>query len=300
LLTKLLLPVVLLILIATGIGVFVVPFLLAALLFGAVMGKVAILEYLGQSVGRAFGTNVFFKPLAAFLVGVIILTLLYMVPVLGLITLGVTSLWGLGAVVMAVFTGVRREAPKRATFQPLANGLGAPVNVAAAAPLGSEQNVNLPPSSLATPGEGAAGSSPSASSPAPAAVSEALALPRASFWERMAAGFLDIILVSILSAVVGHMPLGFLIALAYFAGMWTWRGTTVGGIVLNLRVVRYDGKPMNFAVALVRALSAAFSIVVFFLGFLWIAWSQDKQGWHDKIAGTVVVRQPRGTPLLCI
>jgi uncharacterized RDD family membrane protein YckC len=82
--------------------------------------------------------------------------------------------------------------------------------------------------------------------------------------------------------------------------MWTWRGTTVGGIVLNLRVVRYDGKPMNFAVALVRALSAAFSIVVFFLGFLWIAWSQDKQGWHDKIAGTVVVRQPRGTPLLCI
>jgi uncharacterized RDD family membrane protein YckC len=300
LLTKLLLPVVLLILVATGIGVFVVPFLLAALLFGAVIGKVAILEYLGQSVGRAFGTNVFFKPLAAFLVGVIILTLLYMVPVLGLITLGVTSLWGLGAVVIAVFTGVRREAPKRPSFQPPANGLGAPVNVAAAAPLGSEQNVNLPPSSLATPGEGAAGSSPSASSPAPAAVSEALALPRASFWERMAAGFLDIILVSILSAVVGHMPLGFLIALAYFAGMWTWRGTTVGGIVLNLRVVRYDGKPMNFAVALVRALAAAFSIIVFFLGFLWIAWSQDKQGWHDKIAGTVVVRQPRGTPLLCI
>jgi uncharacterized RDD family membrane protein YckC len=90
------------------------------------------------------------------------------------------------------------------------------------------------------------------------------------------------------------------VILAYFAGMWTWRGTTVGGIVLNLRVVRYDGKPMNFAVALVRALGAAFSIMVFFLGFLWIAWSQDKQGWHDKIAGTVVVRQPRGTPLLCI
>jgi len=90
------------------------------------------------------------------------------------------------------------------------------------------------------------------------------------------------------------------VALAYFAGMWTWRGTTIGGIVLNLKVVRYDGQPMNFGVGLVRALAAAFSIVVLFLGFLWIAWSRDKQGWHDKIAGTVVIRLPRGTPLLCI
>jgi uncharacterized RDD family membrane protein YckC len=301
LLTKLLLPVVLLILVATGIGVFVVPFLLAALMFGAIIGKVAFLEYLGQSVGRAFGTTAFFKPLAAFLIGAIILTLLYMVPVLGLITLGVSAVWGLGAVVMAVFTGVRREAPTRPNSRPPANGSGAAMNVAAAAPLGAGENAGPAGSTMTAAEESASVPSPGAAPPgAPAAVSEALALPRASFWERMAAGFLDIILVSILSALVDHMPLGFLVALAYFAGMWTWRGTTVGGIVLNLRVVRYDGKPMNFAVALIRALAAGFSIIVFFLGFLWIAWSRDKQGWHDKIAGTVVVRQPRGMPLLCI
>ena len=116
----------------------------------------------------------------------------------------------------------------------------------------------------------------------------------------MGAGFLDIILISILGAIVGGPPWIFLVALAYFAGMWTWRGTTVGGIVLNLKVVRYDGQPLTFPVALVRALAAAFSIIVLFLGFLWIAWSRDKQGWHDKIAGTAVVRQPRGTPLLCL
>jgi uncharacterized RDD family membrane protein YckC len=52
-------------------------------------------------------------------------------------------------------------------------------------------------------------------------------------------------------------------------------------------------------VALVRGLGAAFSILVFFLGFLWIAWDRDKQGWHDKIAGTVVVRVPRGQSLVC-
>jgi uncharacterized RDD family membrane protein YckC len=51
---------------------------------------------------------------------------------------------------------------------------------------------------------------------------------------------------------------------------------------------------------LIRALAAAFSIVVLFLGILWIAWDPEKQGWHDKIAGTVVLKLPKGTPLLCL
>jgi uncharacterized RDD family membrane protein YckC len=89
------------------------------------------------------------------------------------------------------------------------------------------------------------------------------------------------------------------VALAYFAGMWAWKGTTVGGIVLNVKVARLDGQPVTFLVALVRGLGAAFSILVFLLGFLWIAWDRDKQGWHDKIAGTVVVRVPRGQSLVC-
>jgi uncharacterized RDD family membrane protein YckC len=92
----------------------------------------------------------------------------------------------------------------------------------------------------------------------------------------------------------------FLLALAYFAGLWTWRGTTVGGIVVNLKVVRADGQPMNLAAALVRALAAAFSVIVFFLGFLWILWDKERQGWHDKIAGTAVVRLPRGVPLVVV
>ena len=82
--------------------------------------------------------------------------------------------------------------------------------------------------------------------------------------------------------------------------MWTWKGTTVGGIVLGLKVVRMDGKPVTLAVGLVRALGGAFSIMVIFLGILWIAWDREKQGWHDKLAGTVVLKQPRGTPLVCL
>jgi uncharacterized RDD family membrane protein YckC len=82
--------------------------------------------------------------------------------------------------------------------------------------------------------------------------------------------------------------------------MWSWKGTTVGGIILNLKVVRLDNQPVTFVVALVRGLAAALSVIVLFLGFLWIAWDKDKQGWHDRIAGTVVVRQPRGTPLVVL
>ncbi len=141
-----------------------------------------------------------------------------------------------------------------------------------------------------------------------AAVPDALTLPRAGFWARMGAAFLDVVLVMLLTGLAVHAPLGrallpwsvFLVWLAYFAGMWAWRGTTIGGIVLNLKVVRFDGQPLTFPVALVRALMAAFSAVVLFLGFFWIAWSREKQAWHDKIAGTVVVRQPRDMPLICL
>jgi len=114
----------------------------------------------------------------------------------------------------------------------------------------------------------------------------------------MAAGFLDLALICLAAAWCG--PLFFLIALAYFSGMWAWKGTTVGGIVLNLQVVRVDGQPLNFLTALVRSLAAVFSVVVLFLGFFWIGWDRDKQGWHDKIAGTVVVRLPRAVSLVCV
>ena len=135
---------------------------------------------------------------------------------------------------------------------------------------------------------------------APAALPDAWSFPKASFWERMGAAFLDVVLVSILGGIVGGPPQAFLVALAYFAGMWAWKGTTVGGVVLGLKVARLDGQPITFMVALVRALAGAFSIMFLFLGILWIIWDKDKQGWHDRIAGTVVVKLPKAMPLLCL
>ena len=323
LLSKLLLPVVLLILAVTVLGIVVIPFVLAALFLGLLVGKVAILEWIGLKLGRHVGSSGITSPLAAFLLGALIITVLYLVPVLGLVTFGVISVWGLGCAVMAAFGGFRKEMPEKPTTPPAVAAAIPPIApvspifptaggtnpapdlvastaippvqpegaaTAAGTPGPELASTSLPPL-VAAPAAGAAGA-------AVASLPDAWAYPKASFWERMGAAFLDVVLVSILGSFVGGPPLGFLVALAYFAGMWAWKATTIGGIVLGLKVARLDGQPLTFVIALVRGLAAGFSVVVLFLGFLWIIWDKDKQGWHDRIAGTVVVKLPRGTPLV--
>jgi uncharacterized RDD family membrane protein YckC len=322
LLTKILVPVVVLILAITGIGLIVVPFLMAALFFGAVVGKVAVLEWLGLQIGQRFGSG-FQKPLVAFLIGTILLTLLYMVPILGLLTYTIFSVWGLGCAVTAAFSSMRREMPEKPTAPPPA--YGPPPVMAVAAPAPTASAPGIPPGVVPTgPTAGATGvpGNPPPATPQAQTVAGAppaalpvfppvLSCPRAGFWERMGAAFLDMVVVGFITGIV-HRPLVlllaflngppvfFIVALAYFAGLWAWKGTTIGGIVLRLQVVRHDGGPLTFLVALVRGLAAAFSAVVLFLGFFWIGWDREKQGWHDKIAGTVVVRLPRSAPLVCL
>ncbi|MBW8895733.1 MAG: RDD family protein [Acidobacteria bacterium] len=50
---------------------------------------------------------------------------------------------------------------------------------------------------------------------------------------------------------------------------------------------------MRFADALVRGLSSVFSVAALGIGCLWMLQDPEKQMWHDKIAGTLVVKVPR-------
>jgi uncharacterized RDD family membrane protein YckC len=297
LLTKLLVPFVYLILMATGIGLIVIPFIWVALLVCAIIGKVALLEWLGLKIGRNFGGG-FQKPLVGLLLGSIIITLLYLVPVVGFLTFVFLGVWGLGCGVTAVFSRLRRETPDKPV---------APVPPAAVTPVSPGSPDSPPvidPNASSISGTGATLEPPVAPGTAPLKTPpifpDVSSFPKAGLWERLCAAFLDIILIGILSGIAHVRPICLIVALAYFAGMWTWRGTTIGGIVLKLKVVRTDGRPLTFIVALVRGLAAAFSVIVFFLGFLWIAWDKDKQGWHDKIAGTEVVRLPHSSPLVVL
>jgi uncharacterized RDD family membrane protein YckC len=118
---------------------------------------------------------------------------------------------------------------------------------------------------------------------------------------------IDIVLVAIVSNIVcsflphflrPHVP-GFLIVIAaYGAVLWKLKGTTIGGIICGLRVIRVDGRELDWATALVRALSCFISLFVVGLGFIWIAIDDEKLSWHDKIAGTTVVLVRGSQPLV--
>jgi uncharacterized RDD family membrane protein YckC len=88
-----------------------------------------------------------------------------------------------------------------------------------------------------------------------------------------------------------------LVALVYHIAFWTWKQTTVGGIICQLRVIRIDGAPLRFAEAFIRGLSGIFSLVFAGIGFLWILRDPERQAWHDRIAGTFVVNVPRNWPI---
>ena len=134
----------------------------------------------------------------------------------------------------------------------------------------------------------------------PPAIAAAATLPRAGFWIRVAASLLDFLLVALavkmLPAILRpNLPL---VLAAYCVVFWTLKGTTIGGIVCNLKVVRLDDRPIDWVTAIVRALGAFLSFVVVGLGFIWVVFDDQKQSWHDKIAGTAIVIVPRGTPLV--
>ncbi len=115
----------------------------------------------------------------------------------------------------------------------------------------------------------------------------------------MAALLLDVLLVGFVMSVLHHVAhLQLLVLGVYGAVMWKLRGSTVGGIVFDLQVVRLDGRDMDWETAIVRALGCFLSLAVAGLGFMWIAFDAGNQAWHDKIAGTVVVRVPKGVPLV--
>src|SRR5207244_1572059 len=67
-------------------------------------------------------------------------------------------------------------------------------------------------------------------------------------------------------------------------------GQTAGMRILGIYIVRVDGKPFTLKLAALRHLIGyPLSMAAFFLGFLWMLWDPRQQGWHDKLAHTIVV-----------
>jgi uncharacterized RDD family membrane protein YckC len=77
--------------------------------------------------------------------------------------------------------------------------------------------------------------------------------------------------------------------MAYFTYFHGICGKTPGKMIFGLRVTRVNGEPLGLGTALLRWFCYGNSVFFFFLGFLWIIVDRKKQGFHDKIAETVVI-----------
>jgi uncharacterized RDD family membrane protein YckC/cytoskeletal protein CcmA (bactofilin family) len=274
LITALLTPVLVVLLCVTVIGIAAVPFVVIGLFCAGLFGKAVILAWIGWRITGRQPVGPKSHPAVAVLIGGAVVLFLYVIPVVGFLAYKLLGYLGLGAVVYTMILASRaRQAAKE--------GPGGPATDAAR------------PASAAPPAEPA----PAAPAPAPPPISAAL--PRAGFWRRMAALLLDVVLVGFLMSVLHHeYNLELVVLAAYGAVMWKTRGSTIGGIVFDLRVVRLDGRQIDWETAIIRALSCFLSLAVAGLGFIWIAFDSNNQAWHDKIAGTVVVRVAKGAPLV--
>ncbi|MBP6016497.1 MAG: RDD family protein [Candidatus Promineofilum sp.] len=75
----------------------------------------------------------------------------------------------------------------------------------------------------------------------------------------------------------------------YMIAFWLLAERTIGQSILGLRVVRTDGQSLKFGSAIRRVIGYYISFFALFIGFLWILLDDRRQGWHDKLADTVVI-----------
>jgi uncharacterized RDD family membrane protein YckC len=122
--------------------------------------------------------------------------------------------------------------------------------------------------------------------------------PRAGFWHRFGAFFVDGLLLlvpyTIVVAADGKgtgVDVWMLASVTYFTLLeGRSRGQTLGKRIFRIRVVdQVTGGPIGRGRAFVRWIGLWISFFVFLLGFLWMLWDPEKQTWHDKLSKSVVV-----------
>jgi uncharacterized RDD family membrane protein YckC len=276
------------------IGIVLIPVFSMGLFIAGLFGKIVILTWLGKRLTGAATEGPLSRPVVLVLVGGAAAMGLYAIPYAGFILYKLMGILGLGVVIYTLIQLSPRR--KAAVPPPFAGGVASAVN-----PVGPTNPMSATASGSPVAGEATIPGAPMGAAYVPTLppVLSAATLPRAGFWLRFAAAMLDVVMIAVLSSMLFWLGGGFPLWLAvYSVVMWATKGTTIGGIICGLKVVRVDDRPMDWSVAAVRGLGAFLSLAVAGLGFIWVVFDDEKQSWHDKIAGTTIVRVPRGTPLL--
>lgn len=135
----------------------------------------------------------------------------------------------------------------------------------------------------------------------------------AGFWIRFAATFMDgivmlpVILLSyffvlpkLVIATQGAEGVGtqILVQFGYFLFQAAYKifftgryGATPGKMIAGLKIVRADGSPMGYGVATMRFLAEIVSALIFYIGYIMIAFDDQKRALHDRLCNTRVIRK---------
>jgi len=128
------------------------------------------------------------------------------------------------------------------------------------------------------------------------------------FWKRVLATLIDVLILMVITVPL----LWWIYGRAYFGApgikgladvlinyvlpaiavilFWKFRGATPGKMLISAKIVdAATGNPPSTRQLVGRYFAYIVSTLPLCLGFLWIAFDARKQGWHDKLAGTVVV-----------
>ncbi len=129
------------------------------------------------------------------------------------------------------------------------------------------------------------------------------ALQIASAGQRLGAFLVDLV-ISIIVGVVGFAigsaigDLGSTLNSVFGIVYWiivlimvATRGQSPGKIAIGIKIVKMDGTPVGFGTTLLReVIGKIVSAIILLLGYIWILFDGQRQGWHDKIASTYVVK----------
>ncbi len=118
----------------------------------------------------------------------------------------------------------------------------------------------------------------------------------ASFGRRLSGYLIDTIILFGLFIIGGSAffegaGLIFIVIFFGYVVLFNANGGTLGKRALGMRLQnRETGENIGVGMAVVRYIVAIVSGLAILIGYLWCIWDKNKQTWHDKAAGSVVVR----------
>lgn len=131
----------------------------------------------------------------------------------------------------------------------------------------------------------------------------------AGFWIRVLAACIDFVILAAigyllfgsevtkisagqgsLSAKITYYGWKASVPVLYTFLFWTFFSATPGKLACGIGIIKTDDTRLSWKRALLRLVAYVPSAVVLFIGFIWVGFERHKQGWHDKIAETYVVR----------